>query len=162
MTHMQPEAIRHHIVVNAPIERAFAVFTGRFSDFKPREHNLLAAPIAETIFECRSGGYIYDRGVDGSVCRWARVLVYEPPNRVVFTWDISATWQPETDLSKTSEVEVRFTAESAETTRLDLEHRHLDRHGPGWESVAKGVDNQAGWPLYLSRYADLFGAQVRP
>lgn len=147
MTRPRTDAIHHHVVVNAPIERAFAVFTTRFGDFKPREHNLLAIPITETVFECHAGGHIYDRGVDGSVCKWARVLVYEPPSRVLFTWDIGPTWRPETDLAKTSEVEVRFTAQSAETTRVDLEHRHLDRHGPGWESVADGVDSEAGWPF---------------
>ncbi|MBD9328362.1 SRPBCC domain-containing protein, partial [Mycobacterium tuberculosis] len=115
-----------------------------------------------TVFECHAGGHIYDRGVDGSVCKWARVLVYEPPSRVLFTWDIGPTWRPETDLAKTSEVEVRFTAQSAETTRVDLEHRHLDRHGPGWESVADGVDSEAGWPLYLRRYTDLLCIQVQP
>jgi uncharacterized protein YndB with AHSA1/START domain len=153
--------VAHHVVVNAPIERAFAVFTERFGDFKPREHNLLAVPIAETVFEPRVGGHIYDRGVDGSVCRWARILAYEPPNRVLFSWDIGPTWQLEADQSKTSEVEVRFTAESDERTRVDLEHRHLYRHGPGWESVADGVDGDAGWPLYLDRYARLLGVEAR-
>jgi uncharacterized protein YndB with AHSA1/START domain len=157
----------HHRVlvsatVNAPIERAFAVFTEQFGNFKPREHNLLAVPIAETVFEPRVGGRIYDRGVDGSMCRWARVQVYEPPGRLVFTWDIGPTWQLETDPSKASEVEVRFTAESDERTRVDLEHRHLDRHGPGWQSVADGVGGDAGWPLYLDRYARLFGVGARP
>lgn len=80
MTRPRTDAIHHHVVVNAPIERAFAVFTTRFGDFKPREHNLLAIPITETVFECHAGGHIYDRGVDGSVCKWARVLVYEPPS----------------------------------------------------------------------------------
>lgn len=155
MTQPRTPYVVHHVVVNAPIERAFAVFTERFGDFKPREHNLLAAPIAETVFEPRVGGHIYDRGVDGTVCRWARVLVYEPPSRLVFTWDIGPTWQLETDHSQTSEVEVRFTAESDECTRVDLEHRNLDRHGPGWQSVADGVDGDAGWPLYLNRYARL-------
>jgi uncharacterized protein YndB with AHSA1/START domain len=154
-------SVAHHVVVNAPIERAFAVFTERFGDFKPREHNLLAVPIAETVFEPRVGGHIYDRGVDGSVCRWARVLAYEPPSRVLFSWDIGPTWQLEADQSKTSEVEVRFTAESDERTRVDLEHRHLYRHGPGWESVADGVNGEAGWPLYLDRYARLLGAEAR-
>lgn len=161
MTRSRTEAIHHQVVVNASIERAFDVFTERFGDFKPREHNLLAVPIAETVFEGRPGGHIYDRGVDGSVCQWARVLVYEPPRRVVFTWDIGPTWQLENDLSRTSEVEVRFTAESAETTRVDLEHRHLDRHGPGWESLADGVDSEGGWPRYLRRYAELFSAGAR-
>jgi uncharacterized protein YndB with AHSA1/START domain len=154
-------SVAHHVVVNAPIERAFAVFTERFGDFKPREHNLLAVPIAETVFEPHVGGHIYDRGLDGSVCRWARILAYEPPSRVLFSWDIGPTWQLEADQSKTSEVEVRFTAESDERTRVDLEHRHLYRHGPGWESVADGVDGDAGWPLYLARYARLLGAEAR-
>ncbi|MDT5255902.1 MAG: hypothetical protein QOD10_982 [Mycobacterium sp.] len=157
----QRTSVAHHVVVNAPIERAFAVFTERFGDFKPREHNLLAVPIAETVFEPRVGGHIYDRGVDGSVCRWARILAYEPPNRVLFSWDIGPTWQLEADQSKTSEVEVRFTAESDERTRVDLEHRHLYRHGPGWESVADGIDGDAGWPLYLDRYARLLGVEAR-
>lgn len=160
MTQRVPNVV-HHVVVNAPIERAFAVFTERFGDFKPREHNLLAVPIAETVFEPRAGGHIYDRGVDGSVCRWARILVYEPPRRLVFTWDIGPTWQLEADPSKTSEVEVSFTPESGDRTRVDLEHRHLDRHGPGWESVARGVDGEAGWPLYLDRYAGLLPAGTR-
>jgi uncharacterized protein YndB with AHSA1/START domain len=155
MTTLRSRTIRHHVVVNAPIERAFTVFTDRFGDLKPPEHNLLAVAIAETVFEPRVGGHIYDRGIDGSECRWARVLVYEPPARVVFTWDIGPTWQLETEPRKTSEVEVRFTAESAERTRVDLEHRHLDRHGTGWRVVADGVDGDAGWPLYLQRYHDL-------
>lgn len=156
---MTPERTRnvtHHVVVNAPIERAFAVFTEQFGAFKPSEHNLLAVPIAETVFEPQVGGHIYDRGVDGSICRWARVLAYEPPHRVVFSWDIGPTWQLETDQSKTSEVEVRFTAEDGRRTRVDLEHRHLECHGPGWRSVADGVDGDAGWPLYLGRYLALF------
>jgi hypothetical protein len=74
---------------------------------------------------------------------------------VVFSWDIGPTWQLETDASKASEVDVRFTAQDGERTRVDLEHRHLDRHGPGWQSVADGVDGDAGWPLYLGRYVDL-------
>ncbi|OBC02973.1 SRPBCC family protein [Mycobacterium sp. 852002-40037_SCH5390672] len=148
--------VNHHVVVNAPIERAFAAFTEQFGAFKPREHNLLAVPIAETVFEPQVGGHIYDRGVDGSVCRWARILAYEPPHRVMFSWDIGPTWQVETDPAKTSEVDVRFTAESDERTRVELVHRHLDRHGTGWESVADGVDGDAGWPLYLGRYVALF------
>jgi uncharacterized protein YndB with AHSA1/START domain len=148
--------VRRRIVVNAPIAEAFKVFTQRFGDFKPREHNLLRAAIAETVFEPRVGGNIYDRAVDGSECRWARILVFEPPDRVVFSWDISPRWQIESNPDLTSEVEVRFFAETSERTRVELEHRNLDRHGAGWESVRDGIDNEAGWPLYLKRYAALF------
>jgi uncharacterized protein YndB with AHSA1/START domain len=153
---MTTETVRREIVVHAPIERAFEVFTARFGDFKPPEHNLLRAPLKETVFEPRVGGRIIDRAVDGSECPWARVLAYEPPDRVVFSWDIGPTWQLQTDPGNASEVEVRFTAESAERTRVELEHRNLDRHGPGWESVRDGVAHDEGWPLYLARYAALF------
>ena len=149
------ESIRHQIVVDAPVERAFTVFTARFGDFKPREHNLLAVPIVETVFEPEVGGRIYDVGSDGSRCEWSRILVFEPPSRVVFSWDIGPTWQVEPDPARTSEVEVRFIAESATRTRVELEHRHLDRHGPGWQSVADGVAGDGGWPLYLRRYDGL-------
>jgi len=155
MTQAAAQVVRRQIVVNAPIEDAFATFTARFGDFKPPEHNLLAAPIAETVFEPRAGGHIYDRATDGTECHWARVLVYEPPQRVVFSWDIGPTWQIETDPDNTSEVEVRFTEEDPHRTRVELEHRNLDRHGPGWEAVRDGVADDQGWPLYLDRYAAL-------
>ena len=156
-TQAQGASVRSQIVVEAPIERAFRVFTEDFNRIKPREHNMLNAEIAETVFEPRVGGHIYDRAVDGSECRWARVLAYEPPDRIVFTWDISSQWRLETDLEKASEVEVRFTSEAPGRTRVELEHRNLDRHGEGWEGMREGVGSDDGWPLYLQRYADLVG-----
>ncbi|MED5812423.1 SRPBCC family protein [Mycolicibacterium sp. 050232] len=149
------EPIRKSVVVDASPDRAFALFVARFDAIKPREHNLLAVPIAQTVFEPRVGGHIYDIGTDGSRCEWARVLAYEPPARIVFSWDIGPTWQIESDPSRTSEVEVRFIAESADRTRVELEHRHLERHGEGWRSVSDGVGGDAGWPLYLDRYLDV-------
>jgi uncharacterized protein YndB with AHSA1/START domain len=151
-------SIRHEVVVAAPIERAFSVFTEGFGSFKPPEHNMLGVELAETVFEPRVGGDVYDRGVDGSVCRWARVLAYEPPERVVISWDISPQWQIETDPDKTSEVEVRFIAEGPDRTRVELEHRAIDRHGDGWEAVREGVDSEGGWPTYLRRFADVMAA----
>jgi uncharacterized protein YndB with AHSA1/START domain len=150
----QQTAIRTDVVVDAPQDRAFRLFTEQFDMIKPREHNMLEVDIADSVFEPREGGRVYDRGVDGSECQWARVLAYEPPDRIVITWDISPRWQIEDDLSRASEVEVRFIAESAERTRVELEHRHLDRHGEGWESLSEGVAGDQGWPLYLSRFAD--------
>ncbi len=158
MTQAATAVVRKEIVVEAPIERAFSVFTDRFGDFKPPEHNLLRAPIAQTVFEPRVGGHIYDRAEDGSECRWARILTYEPPTRVVFSWDIGPTWQLETDPDRASEVDVRFVAEGPQRTRVELEHRNIDRHGPGWEGVQEGVDGDDGWPLYLTRYAALLTA----
>jgi uncharacterized protein YndB with AHSA1/START domain len=148
-------SIETSIVVEAPIEQAFRVFTQDFGRFKPAEHNMLGTEIAETVFEPRAGGRLYDRGTDGSECVWANVLTYEPPNRVVLSWNISPNWQIETDATKTSEWEVRFIAETPERTRVEIEHRHLDRHGDGWEGVREGVRGEQGWPLYLDRYASV-------
>lgn len=158
--HVPIAAVRQSVVVDAPIERAFKVFTEGFGSFKPREHNLLAVPIAETVFEPKVGGHIYDRGADGSECRWARVLVYEPPTRLLMSWDISPRWQLESDPNKTSEWEVRFIAETTNRTRVEIEHGKLDRHGEGWESERDGVAGDQGWPLYLRRYADLFAGRA--
>ncbi|MGH9105016.1 MAG: SRPBCC family protein [Acidimicrobiales bacterium] len=155
MSQVAPAVVRKQVVTGLSKDQAFRLFTGRFGDFKPPEHNLLGVPIAETVFEAHVGGHIFDRGVDGSECRWARVLAYEPPERVVFSWDISPQWQVETDPERASEVEVRFVAEGPERTRVELEHRNIDRHGPGWAAVSDAIGGDAGWPLYLSRYAAL-------
>ena len=153
-----PTAVNASIEVNASAERAFEVFTRDFGAFKPAEHNLLSVPIAETVVETHVGGHIIDRGADGSECPWATVLAYEPPNRFVFSWNISPRWQLETDSDKQSEVVVTFTALAEDRTRVDINHRHLDRHGEGWEGVREGVSTEEGWPLYLSRYADLLAS----
>jgi len=137
-TQAQETSVRTQITIQAPIERAFKVFTADFARFKPLEHNLLGVEIAETVFEPRAGGRLYDRGVDGSECDWARVLAYEPPSRVAFSWDLN----PQT----------------SEFTRVELEHRNIDRHGEGWRSVRDAVGSEGGWPLYLRRFAELFEA----
>lgn len=153
-THSQATATAVHlaIVVQAPVQRAFDAFTEQFDRIKPREHNMLAVEIAETVFEGRVGGRVYDRGVDGSEFQWARVLAFEPPARLVFSWDLTPQFQIETDPDKTSEVEVRFVAESPQRTRVELEHRHLDRHGEGWQGTRAAVGGDDGWPLYLRRF----------
>jgi uncharacterized protein YndB with AHSA1/START domain len=133
------------IVVEAPIERAFSVFTDDIGSWWPSDHHILQGELAEMVFEPRAGGHVYDRGVDGSECRWARVLAYEPPDRVVFSWDISLQWQLEDDPKRTSEVEVRFTPEGPSRTRVELEHRNIDRHGDGWEKMRDAVGSEGGW-----------------
>ena len=148
-------SVKRSVVVEAPVEEAFRVFIEDFDSVKPRDHTLLDVDIAETVFEPRVGGHIYDRGVDGSECRWARILAYEPPSRVMFSWDIDPQWQLETDLEKTSEVEVRFISETPERTRVELEHRNIERHGEGWEGMSESVGGDQGWPLYLRRFAEV-------
>jgi uncharacterized protein YndB with AHSA1/START domain len=146
-------SVRSSIVVEAPPERAFSVFTDDIGSWWVPDHHILEAELAEMVFEPREGGHVYDRGVDGSECRWARVLVYEPPNRVVFSWDINTRWQLETDLEKTSEVEVRFIPEAPDRTRVELEHRNLERHGDGWEQMRGAVGSPDGWGAGLRAFA---------
>lgn len=107
---VQTEAtsVRKSIVVAAPVERAFEVYTQQMQSWWPPEHHILEAPLARMVFEPHAGGRIYDIGTDGSECQWARVLAYEPPTRVVFSWDIDLEWKIETDPERTSEVEVRW------------------------------------------------------
>ncbi len=147
-------SVQTSIVVDAPIERAFSVFTEDIGSWWNPDHHILEAELAEMVFEPRERGHVYDRGVDGSECRWARVLAYEPPNRVVFSWDINTQWQLETDPDRTSEVEVRFVAEGADRTRVELEHRNLDRHGDGWERMRDAVGSPEGWPVGLQAFAE--------
>jgi uncharacterized protein YndB with AHSA1/START domain len=149
-------AVRVEITVEVPQAEAFRVFTEEFDAIKPREHNLLAVDVAETVLEPRTGGDVYDRGIDGSTCRWGRVLAYEPPSRLVLAWLIGPRWQLEDDAARASEVEIRFLEEGPSRTRVELVHGHLDRHGEGWEGMVPALDGDQGWPLYLQRYVDRF------
>jgi uncharacterized protein YndB with AHSA1/START domain len=154
MTVQEATTVRESIVVDAPIDRAFKVFTEEMGTWWPPDHHIFEAELAEMVFEPRAGGNIYDRGVDGSESRWARVLAYDPPNRVVFSWDISADWKLESDHAKTSEVEVRFVPEGDDRTRVELEHRNLERHGEGWEKVRDAVGSPGGWWRGLEAFAE--------
>ena len=158
MSEATATSVQASTVVDAPIEEAFSVFTEGIGTWWPREYNLLEVDIAERIFEPRVGGEVYDRGVDGSECHWARVLAYEPPDRVVISWDIDPRWQIETDPDKTSEVEVRFVSEAPDRTRVELEHRNFDRHGDGWEGLRDQIGSDSGWPGALLRFAERLAA----
>ena len=146
-------AVTTSIVVEAPADKAFEVFTADIGSWWPPEHHIIQAPLAGMVFEPRVGGNVYDKGTDGSECRWSRVLAYDPPSRVVISWDISLSWELETDPAKASEIEVRFTPEDDSRTRVTIEHRHLDRHGEGWQQMRDAVGAPNGWNSNLTRLA---------
>jgi uncharacterized protein YndB with AHSA1/START domain len=131
--------------VDAPVEHAFRVFTEGIGEWWDPSHHLLDGELAGMTFEPRVGGCIVDRYADGRELRWARVLAYDPPHRVVFSWDITTDWKPSTDYERSSEVEVTFTAVDEAKTHVVLTHRNLDRHGEGWEAVRDAVGQ--GWTL---------------
>ena len=149
----QETSVRSSVDVHAPIERAFRVFTEDIGSWWDPTHHILEGELAEMVFEPRVGGHVYDRGVDGSECRWARVLAYEPPHRFVISWDVSVQWRLETDRDKTSEVEVRFVELDGDHTRVELEHRNIERHGPGWEEMRDAVGSPGGWPAGMRAFA---------
>ena len=150
-TQLPATSVSTGVDVAAPIEHVFRVFTEGIGSWWNPEHHILQAELAEMVFEPHVGGHIIDRGTDGSECRWARVLAYDPPHRVCFSWDINLAWQLEPDPAKTSEVEVTFSAEEPSRTRVVLIHRHLERHGEGWEQMRDAVSS--GWSL--ARFAEV-------
>jgi uncharacterized protein YndB with AHSA1/START domain len=151
---MSETSVRANVTVESPIAEAFTVFTEGIGTWFPPEYNLLSVPIAQRVFEPFAGGRVYDRGTDGSECHWGNVLVYEPPTRVVIAWRISTQWKTETDPSRVSEVEVRFVADGPNRTHVELEHRHIDRHGEGWERHRDVLGGEGGWPGCIRIYAE--------
>jgi uncharacterized protein YndB with AHSA1/START domain len=142
------------VTVEASQATAFRTFTEDMGSWWPIEHHILEGTLDRIVFEQKVGGDVYDLATDGSRCRWARVLAYDPPTRVVISWDISLAWQLETDLAKTSEIEVRFVEVGPRTTTVELEHRHLDRHGEGWEPMREMLGSPSGWGGTMRQFAE--------
>jgi uncharacterized protein YndB with AHSA1/START domain len=144
---------RASVTVEAPLERAFSVFTDGIDTWWPREHTIGEAELREMVLEPKAGGRAYGIGVDGSESDWGRVLLFEPPHRIVISWDIDLEWTYESDPARASEFEVRFIPEGSQRTRVELEHRHLDRHGEGWEAMRDAVGSPNGWHGGLELFA---------
>jgi uncharacterized protein YndB with AHSA1/START domain len=140
------------VTIGVPVEEAFRVFTGSFSTWWPAQYHIGQADMAEAIMETREGGRWYERGVDGSECDWGRVLAWEPPHRLVVTWQIDGQWRYDPDPAHASEIEVRFTAEGPEQTVVELEHRLLDRLVDG-QALRDGIVGGGGWTAILERFA---------
>ena len=141
------------IDVDVAVDRAFNVFTEDIGSWWNPDHHIIEAKFARMVFEPRVGGHIYDVGEDGSECRWATVLAYDPPRRLVFSWNISLEWVLEADPARASEVEVTFEERPGGGTHVVLTHRELRRHGEGWESMRDAVASDGGWPGGLRLFA---------
>ena len=143
------------VTVTVSQERAFEVYTRRLDSWWPRDHHIGKAPVKAVLMEPRAGGRLYEKDMDGSECDWGRVLVWEPPARLVFAWQVNPDWHYEPDLARSSEVEVLFTAQGPNQTRVELIHRHFERHGAGAESLHESV--KRGWPTIMNLYAAATG-----
>jgi uncharacterized protein YndB with AHSA1/START domain len=140
------------VTVDLPIERAFDVFTRSFNSWWPAQYHIGQAEMAEAVLEGHEGGRWYERGVDGSECNWGHVIAWDPPHRLVVTWQINGQWQYDADPGHASEVEVRFTAEGPAQTVVELEHRHLDRLVAG-QALHDGIQGGGGWGTILELFA---------
>jgi uncharacterized protein YndB with AHSA1/START domain len=153
MTPAIDQTIRKSIHVKASAERAFRVFTEGIDTWWPRTHRIGTTPMKKTVLEGRAGGRCYSTHEDGAECDWGQVLEWDPPRRFVMSWQITPSWQFEPNLANSSEVEVRFTSERDGTTRVDLEHRHFERHGAGWEQMRGQIESPGGWGGILQMFA---------
>ena len=142
--------VRKSVRVNAAAARAFEVFTQGLGRWWPPSHHIGTAPLKEAVMEPRVGGRWYERGEDGSECDWGKVLVWEPPHRVMLSWEIDASFKR--NASTSSEVEIRFIPESASVTVVELEHRNIERLGANAEDFRNKVDAPNGWTGILQIY----------
>jgi uncharacterized protein YndB with AHSA1/START domain len=145
--------VRKTLSVSVPIERTFQVFTEEMGAWWPATHHIAKQAFTEILIEQRRGGRWFERAADGSECDWGRVLAWEPPHRVAFSWHLQPDWKFDPNPEKASEVEIRFFAEGAGKTRVELEHRGLERHGEGWEQLRTGIDSPGGWSAILEGLA---------
>lgn len=141
-------AIQKQLDVNAPIERAFSVFTARMSTWWPKRHTVGPTPWVDCIVEPHVGGRWFERAADGVETMWGKVLVWEPPTRLVLAWQLDGTFKYDPEL--VTEVEVRFTALGPTSTRVDFEHRNLERFGELAAKVGPMLDS--GWGGILQSF----------
>jgi uncharacterized protein YndB with AHSA1/START domain len=159
MTGVTEAIVRKSISVRADATHAFDVFTAGMDTWWPRSHHIGKSPMTRVIVEGKPGGRCYSEQQDGTECDWGSVLVWERPRRLVIAWQITHEWGYEPDLTRSSEVEVRFTPEADGTTRVDLEHRHFERHGGGADAMRGAVSAPNGWDGMLQLFAQ---AVARP
>lgn len=145
--------VRKSVQVHANIDLAFEVFTAEFDSWWPRSHHIGTSPLKRSVIEQHIGGRCYAEQEDGTTCDWGQILAWDPPMSFVLAWQITPDWQYQPDLAKSSEVEVRFTSLGRDQTRVDLEHRHFERHGEGGQAMRAGVDTENGWNTLLQIYA---------
>lgn len=150
---MAEDHIPRSFTVPVPAERAFHAFTADFVRWWPAEYTWSGAVLQWIGMEPHTGGACYELGPEGFRCDFGRVLHWQPPHRLRFSWQIGPTRVPEPDPARASEVEVRFLAETPDRTRVELEHRHFSRHGSGAREYRAAMDSPQGWDHILHRYA---------
>ena len=145
------------VTVAVPLPRAFELFTSKVNSWWPHQFHIGQADVDEVILEPQIGGRWYERGVDASECDWGRVLAWEPPDRVLFTWQINGMWQVDPDPDHASEIEARFRADGPDATVVEVEHRYFERLVTG-QNIHDGIDG-GGWAFLLDAFAKMVADQ---
>ena len=143
-------SLKKSVTVDAPAEVAFRVFTQMKNWWPLDSHHIGKSKCVDAVIEPRVGGRWFEKGEDGSECEWGHVVAWEPPRRLVVTWEINADWKADATLK--TEVEVQFIAEGPTKTRVELEHRHLDRFGSRADEMRGIFDSESGWTGMLQKY----------
>ncbi len=152
--HVDIAVVRKSVTVDIPQAQAFELFTTKLGTWWPTDYQIGAADMRDFVMEPKAGGRWYEVGVDGSQCNTGAVIAFDPPERIVLSWHVTETWQYDPDPEHASEVEVRFVAEGPNRTRVDLEHRNIERHGAGASSIREVIDGPGGWTFLLEQYRD--------
>jgi len=152
-------SVKSEVIVEAPADRAFRVFTEKMDTWWPPEHHIGKGEMKAIVLERRAKGRWAEVEADGSECDWGHVLVWDPPRRLVLAWQLTAEWKFDRDF--VTEVEVNFTPVDATRTRVALEHRNLERFGTNEEAVRNAVGSEGGWPLTLERFAEAAVQQMQ-
>jgi hypothetical protein len=153
---IRPAPVNRSVVVKADVERSFAAFTGRMGRWWPSSHQIGSTPFADVIVEPRAGGRWYERSADGAECEWGKVLVWDPPARLILAWQLDANWKYDPGL--VMEVEITFTALETGMTRVDLEHRNLEKYGDRADATRDALGSERGWLGILKSFVSVIEA----
>jgi hypothetical protein len=145
-----PAPIHKTIRVKAPQARAFSVFTTGMARWWRPEHHIAKTPFVDIVIESKAGGRWFERDKDGAECPWGKVLVWEPPARLLLAWQLNAAWEYEPDFN--TELEIRFIAEGPNETRVELEHRDMEKFGDKAAEIRASFDSPEGWNGALAAY----------
>ena len=153
--------VKRTLRVNVPIEHAFHMLAQKMGTWWPPSHRIGKTLFVDVVVEPRAGGRWFERDAAGVECDWGRVRVWEPPKQLILSWHLQADWKFNPDPSRASEVAFEFIAEGPEATRVEFEHRHIERHGEGWEALRAAVDSPGGWTGVLGGFEKLVAGNQR-
>jgi uncharacterized protein YndB with AHSA1/START domain len=161
---VEEAVVRKSVRVQAPVERAFSVFVEQMETWWPATHHIGKTPFEAIFVEPRIGGRWYERNAEGQQCEWGTVLAWDPPRRVRFSWHLGPghgqpDWVFDPDMSRASEVEIRFTATGGGATLVELEHSKLERHGEGYRQLRDLFDGPGAWTGILESFANVIASQ---